>query len=53
MSGQRSGPVAEDSSTTQARSGYVATVKQSLTVQMEATRAPTTEESSVVQKEQT
>ena len=52
MSRRGSWAVVKDSLTTQTRLGCAATVKQSLTVDVDASRAPTTEECSVVGKVQ-
>jgi hypothetical protein len=52
MSGQSSWAVVKDHLTIQARSVHEVTVKQSLTVQVEPACGPTTDKSSVVQKEQ-
>lgn len=48
MSGRRSWAVVKDSLTTQERLGRAATVKQSLTVEVDTSRAPKTEELPVV-----
>ena len=50
MSRRRSWAVVKGSLTTQTHSDLGATVKQSLTDQVEPSRAPTTEDSSVVGK---